>query len=177
MILKKPFRWLGIVVVLTLMLALIPATPALAWYDLTLSKTSATIGDTITFTGLSFSLSAAPPGVYVYAIIYISNQNSFTAGQQIVAQVTTYSTVAQVQTTATGTVSGTITIPSKFSSNNSNVIPGAHTLYVTESTSPTLILKTYPITVLGNAAMTISPLTGEVDSTITITGTSFMAST
>lgn len=169
----KLIRWLGILLVLALVL--IPATPALAWNDITFAKTSALIGESVTFTGVSFPASA--PGSPVYAIIYFSNENTALVGQAIGTNVLVYSTVAQVQTSTTGTCSGTVTIPTKYSSNNANVAPGTHTMYVTVSSAPTTIVNKYTFTIIGNATIAVSPAAGKVDSSVTVSGTNYLAST
>ena len=89
------FRILGIAVIMALLIAAIPAAPALAFYDMTLTPAQGAIGDTITITGANFPATTDPLNPHIVSM-YFSNQDT-TIGQSIGTQVTVYKTISQEQ--------------------------------------------------------------------------------
>jgi hypothetical protein len=168
----KIARLLGITLVISLLMVAIPASPALAVYDMLVSPTSGQIGTTITINGSSF-VPTSNPADPQYVIVYFSSQN-VVVGSLVGTDVTIYKTVFQAQTTASGTFTGTFQIPSKFN-DNSDVGSGTHYLYAAQHTAPTQILGKATFTVVGGD-ISLNPLTGIVDSPLVITGDNFAAS-
>jgi hypothetical protein len=169
--LLKIGKFLGIVLVLSLILIVIPVSPALAAYDISLSPTNGQVGDTITITGANF-----PASTLIY--FCFSNQAAL-INQYIGTDVTTYSTVASTTTTTSGTLSTTFVVPSKFSTNNNDVMTGLHYLYATVFTADVpprqLIVNSTSFNVVGGD-ISLNPTIGIVDSPVVITGDSFAPS-
>jgi len=167
----KIAKLLGIAVIISLLLVAIPASPALGAYDIVLAPASGQIGASITITGANF-----PASTLIY--FCFSNQSKL-INQYIGTDVTVYSTVASTTTTASGTLSTSFTVPTKFSTNNADVTSGPHYLYATVFTADVppkqLIVNVINFSVVGGD-ISVSPLTGIVDSPLVITGTSFAAS-
>lgn len=168
--LSKIARLLGIVLILSLIMVALPATPALAVYEMSLSPTSGQIGDTITINGYN-----ATAGVNIF--FCFSNQDK-AINQYIGTDVTVYSNVTSTTPTAT-TFIKTFTVPTKFSSNNSDVTSGPHFLYATtftaEATPRQIILNKVSFNVVGGD-VSLNPAQGPFDSLVTITGEDFAAS-
>ena len=169
--LRKIGKLLGIVLLLSLILTLIPVSPALATYDMALSPTSGQVGDTITVTGTTF-----PASTLVY--FCVSSQAAL-ANQYIGTDVTIYSTVASTTSTTSGTLSTTFIVPSKFSTNNADITPGTYyfysTVFTAEAIPRQLILSYVTFNVVGGN-ITLNPTIGIVDSPVVITGESFAPS-
>jgi len=167
----KIAKLLGIAIIISLLMVAIPTSPALG-SSLFLNQTSGQIGDTITVTGSAFSPTTNPPdGVF----LYFSSQPA-TLTQIIGSDITKYSTVASGITTGlTGTFTTTFTVPERLTSDNSAVAPGTHYLYACQPATSQVIYAIVSFTVVGGD-ISVSPLTGIVDSPLVITGTSFAAS-
>lgn len=169
--LLKIGKFLGIILVLSLILIVIPVSPALAAYDTLLSPTSGQVGDTITITGNNF-----PASTLIY--FCFSNQAAL-INQYIGTDVTTYSTVASTTTTTAGTLSTNFVVPSKFSTNNNDVTTGPHYLYATVFTADVpprqLIVNSVTFNIVGGD-ISLNPAIGIVDSPVIITGDSFAPS-
>jgi hypothetical protein len=167
----KITKLLGIALIISLLIVAIPASPALGAYDIVLTPASGQIGASITITGANF-----PASTLIY--FCFSNQSKL-INQYIGTDVTVYSTVASTTTTTSGTLSTSFTVPTKFSTNNADVTSGPHYLYATVFTADIppkqLIVNVINFSVVGGE-ISISPLSGTVDSTITITGDNFATS-
>ncbi len=163
----------GILMVLALLLAIIPATPAQASFDLVLSPTQGKVGDTIYVTGSNFYISQ--PGAPVSIILYLSNQQ--VPAMQSLTTIAAKKTVASAITSTLGAFTTTFPIPSKFDDNTS-VTSGTHYLYacLAGATSSYVVLNYTTLTITGGD-VTITPATGPVDTPVTITGSAFIAST
>jgi hypothetical protein len=157
-------RILGIALILALLLAVLPATPALAAYDLTLVPTTGSIGNTITVIGSTFG------GGATY-ILYLSDQ-LVTAGSSL-QTVTTKKTVATAALGATDTgFTTTFAIPSKFD-DNTDLTSGTYYVYAcVAGASPYVVLNYTTLTVTGGT-ITLSPTTGPVGTAVQITGSNF----
>ena len=171
----KIFRILGITLILALLIATIPATPAMAAPYITLSPTQGIVGATISVTGVSLPPTANITSP-VYVILYFSSQVVSLA--QPITSVTKIKTVATPMTSATGTISATFTIPTKFD-DNSNVTPGPHYLYACLHTTPYTVFDTSTLTVITNAISLdpLSPLSGPAGTPVVISGSNCPVST
>ncbi len=163
----KIMRILGIALILALLLAVIPATPALANYELTLVPTSGAIGATITIVGSNF-------GAGNQYLLYMSSQLVGVNGDLSV--VTAKKTVASANLgAATTSFTTTFAIPSKFD-DNTDVPSGTTYIYsclAGVATSYT-VLSSAALTVTGGS-ITLSPLTGPVGTAVQIVGSNFTA--
>ena len=170
--LMKTAKLLGIAIIISLLVVAIPASPALG-ASLLASPGSGQIGDSITVTGSGFISTIDPTdGV----VLYFSNQSAV-IGHYIGTNVTVYKTVAAGVTTGTGPIgvfTTTFVIPNKFN-DNSNVTAGTHYIYACQPGASFAIVGVATLTVVGGE-ISINPLTGIVDSPLTITGSSFAAS-
>ncbi len=161
-------RILGIALILALLLAVIPATPVFAAYEMTLVPTTGAIGATITVVGSNFAASTQ-------YILYLSNQVVAAGGNlNTVATKVTVKTV----TVAAGSSSFTTTfpIPPQFD-NLAALTTGTHYVYscLAGATTSTIVLSSATLSVTGGS-ITLSPTTGPVGTTIQIVGASFTAS-
>jgi len=144
---SKIFRTLALAIILALLLLTIPATPAQAQY-VTLNPTSGTIGTTVTITGTAFT---AYTVVYIYFGYYA------------------YSYVAVATVMTGGYFSTSFVVPS-------TATPGQTYIIVRDGPSYTsTALATTPFTVTARQ-ITISPSSGYVGSTVTVSGSGFNAS-
>jgi len=140
----KSFRTLAVVIIISLLLVVILATPAQAQY-VTLSPTSGTIGTTVTITGTGFT---AYTVVYIYFGYYA------------------YSYVAVATVMTGGYFSTSFVVPS-------TATPGLTYIIVRDGPSYTsTALATTPFTVTARQ-ITISPSSGYVGSTVTVSGSGF----
>jgi hypothetical protein len=157
-------RILGIALILALLLAVLPATPALA-YTMSVYPPTGSIGDTITVYGTGFG----PSTTY---LIYFSNQTA-SMGQYIGTNVTTYSMVKQTATDTSGNLNDTFVIPATFSSDGSAVTSGTHYIHICAAASYTLILGAPTTLTVTGGSITLSPTTGPVGTAVQITGSNF----
>jgi len=164
-------KMLGIILILALLLAIIPATPAFA-ATLVLSTASGKIGDQVTVIGTQFS--ALQP-----VAVYFSNQSA-TIGQKIQTNVTVYQTLFIETADAYAGFTKVFTVPSRITSmGNVEVTAGTYYLYacILTSLDPNSIYAVQTFTVTGTGSLTSTPATGPVDTPVTITGSSFVANT
>ncbi len=150
---------LGIAIVLALLAAIVPVTPAFA-LSMALSPTTAQTGATVSISGSSFIASTT----YNF---FFSNQSA-TWGANIGTDVTVYRTVAQAQSTAAGGISATFTVPTTFS-DNSAVTAGTHYIYAC-STTAIEGLATLNVTA---GDITLTPTTGPAFTAVQIIGSGF----
>jgi len=156
-------------VIVTLFTVTLPAIPAQANYDLLISPSQGSIGDTITITGSNFPPTTNPLNPQVIWIYFSNEQVS--KFKLIGTDLTNYQTISNPTTTSTGTFSTTFTIPDKLK-DNSAVTTGTYYIYVCYQFS-TMILNRVSLTVIGGD-ISIKPTQGVVDSQITITGDGFV---
>lgn len=165
---KKITRILGIALIISLLVLVIPASHTLAAYDMVLSPSSGQIGDTIYITGTNFPVSTV--------IYFCFSSQSVLNNTYIGTDVTVYSTVTSTTTTATGTLNTSFVVPAKFSTNNADVTTGLHYLYATVFTADVppkqLIVNSISFNIVGGE-ISIDPEEGTVDTEIEITGTDF----
>ena len=98
--LKKTFSWLGILIILTSILLIVPTAMALAATFVT-SPSSGTIGQTITISGSGFS-PTSPIG------FYLSSQNIGSAFPKIDTEITTYKYLGSLNSDVNGVVAGAV---------------------------------------------------------------------
>jgi hypothetical protein len=167
--LRKPISWLGLVIVLTVVLLLIPTAAVFAG-SLTVPATPVSVGGQTTATGSGFN-----PGSQVY--IYISTQQA-SIGNHIDQQVTLYATAGSATADTNTNISATITIPPTIGT----VAVGAGTYYLYAVVTgagfdATLIQAVTTIQVLANASLSAAnPASGAPGTTVTLTGTNFLPS-
>lgn len=171
----KALRILGIAVILTLLMTLIPAVPAIAqWYHMVLTPTQGAIGETINIAGSGFPATSDPANPQI-ALIYFSSQDATAGSHSIGTHVTIYKTIGQVTTNSLGQFNISFTVPSTFATGG-NVSPGAHYVYACCPPSNPMIQGKATFTVLGAGEITTDIDEGPVDSLVRITGTDFSAS-
>ena len=167
---SKIYRILGTVVILSLLIIAIPATPVLA-ATLAATPTSGAVGTSVTITGSGFNPSV-PPTTY-QVLVYFSKQTA-SPGQYIGTDVTIYMTATIQATNELGNFSGTFTIPSTIMT--TAVTAGNYYLYACQSTNPSQILISTPFTIIGAGDISIDVNEGPVDTPVVISGTNFSAS-
>ena len=145
---SRVFRILALAVIFSLLMLAIPAGPALA-ASIALSPTSGTVGTTVTVTGTAFD-------AYIGQTVYIFFNYSYVASALV----------------STGTFTTTFTVPSSYTT--------AQTIGVAVQLVPTYtqgqpVLATTSFAVVARA-ITISPATGYVGDTVTVSGSGFTAS-
>ena len=176
---SRTLRMLGIVIVMSLLLAVVPALPALATNDIALSVSSAKVGDTVTITGTNFTPSTESSEKWVRVIF---SSNSAIAGNYIDNHVITYENVANAQVGEVnmadeGNFSVSFTIPSSLTDGTTlgTVTSGTYYIYIT-LLGQTLIKSVSQFTIAAGE-ITISPTLGPVDTAVRIAGTGFVPST
>ncbi len=170
---KKPFSWLGIALLLTMLLLVFPTAAALA-YDVTPSPTTATIGSTVSLTGTGWAASMT-------LAFYFSPQ-SVAIGTNVDTNLTINQYVGTTTTTASGTISHTFLVPSNMTTGNQVVTPGTYYIYAciyNTSVTPNYfqVWAYTTLSVLGNATLAApAPATGAPGTSVTLTGTNFAPS-
>ena len=144
---NKVFRILALAVIFSLLMIAIPAAPALA-ASITLSPTSGTAGTTVTVTGSAFD-------AYIGQTVYICFN---------------YSSITSISVT-TSTFTATFTVPSSTAAGTTYVT----VQYATPTYDPTYQIAAASFTVVARA-ITISPISGYVGDTVTVSGSGFGAS-
>jgi len=169
---KKILGIFGIVLILSLLLAIAPASPAFG-AAMTLTSSSGKVGNSVTVIGTDF-VAGTTVG------IYFSNQAA-AAGGLIGTSVTVYQFVLNTTIGASSTTFATaFTVPATMTyGGNIPVTAGTYYLYLCylSGANPNTIVLVTPFTVIGNPAITISPTTGAAGASVTITGTDFTPST
>jgi len=176
---SRILRMLGVVIIMSLLLAAVPALPALATNDITLSVSSGKVGSTVTVTGTNFTPSTESSEKWVK--IYFSS-NSANAGNYVDNQVVTYEAVANTQVgyqndADEGDFTATFTVPSVLDDGNVDVTVTSGTYYVFVTLLGQTLIKSVAQFTVAAGAITISPTLGPVDTAVRITGTGFVPST
>lgn len=173
---NKILRILGIAIILSLLVAVIPATPALAARVIELDPEEGKIGDTITITGSGFTASTDTNERHVD--IYFAKDEADTY-DDIDDEVNTYEflrspLIGYVDDDDEGEFETTFKVPAELNdgTDDEDVEPGTYYVYVT-------IYNTYRIkayaefTVLAGGEITIDPDEGTVGTEVEINGTDF----
>ncbi|MFC1942352.1 IPT/TIG domain-containing protein [Chloroflexota bacterium] len=181
----KFLRILSITLILSLLLIVIPAMPALAYtWDTTIDPDEGAIGDEITITGDDFSYSTDLNEKWVR--IYFAKDEA-NEGDNIDDEVDTYEHVDSEQVgyedeSDEGEFETTFTVPESLTDGDDeeDVTPGTYYIYttMTYSTGPTTIIRSVnEYTVIGGEISEIDPEEGPVDTLVNITGSDFAGST
>jgi hypothetical protein len=167
---SRILKILGISLIISLLLIALPATPALAG-TITPSPLQGDIGATISITGAGFQPTVTEAQ---YVLLYFSKQQA-AIGQYVgsTGAVTVYATIGQVLANSSGSFTTTFTVPAKLS-DNSNVVSGTYYIYACQHSAPDYIVGVTTFTVTGGD-ITISPVSGTVDTYVDITGSAFTA--
>jgi hypothetical protein len=178
---RKIFRILGLVVVLALLMAVMPATPALAFdRDIELDPEQGEIGDEITITGDDWRPSYEDGGdsIDVGVDIYFALDDAET-GDYINSDVNTYEmveseVVGYEDDSDEGEFDATFDVPDRLNdgSDDEDVEPGTYYVYVTDRNSLT-IRALAEFTVMGSGEIAIDPEEGPVGTEVEISGTDF----
>jgi hypothetical protein len=168
----KILRISGVALILALLLLVVPAAPALAFYDLALSPTQGTVGTSISVTGINFPVST---NTTTYTVILYFSSQQMAAGQSL-ESVIKKKTVAMPNTSSTGTFTTSFLIPAKFD-DNSNVVQGTHYLYACMSGTPNTIQNYTLFTVISAALDPLSPTSGPAGTSVVVSGSNFPVST
>lgn len=171
---SRIIRLLGIAVIVSLLVAAIPASVVFAqWYHMVPTPTQGAIGETITITGSGFP-ATADPGNPQIVMIYFSSQDA-SVGNSIGTHVTTYKTISQITTNTLGQFNTSFVVPSTFATGGS-VNPGIHYFYACCPPSNPMIQGKATFTVLGAGELSINIDEGPVDTLVQVSGSSFSAS-
>jgi hypothetical protein len=180
----RVLRIFGASLILSLLMAVIPAAPALAYdYEISLSPTQGKIGDTIHINGSSFTPST--DSSEKHARIVFSSQQAVT-GEYIDTTVTTYKIVGDAIIGYSGDAdegefSTTFIVPLSLTdgSIDANVATGTYYVYVVvmSGTSTSTVIKSVAtFTVTPGASLDpLSPATGPAGTQVQITGSNFPA--
>ncbi len=162
---NKIFRILGIVIVLSLLVAAMPATPALAAPRVNVSPTEGEIGDRIDITGYGFSVNTT-------VRIYFSNQAA-SEGDYIDSEVTAYERVKTPNIDEWGILDSYFYVPTSLNDGDDveNVHGGQYYVYATYSGS-TRIRATDDFTVIGGE-IELYPTEGHTGTEVEVTGIDF----
>jgi hypothetical protein len=162
--LAKTLRIIGITAVLSLLMAAIPATPALASYDIDVSPEEGAIGDEITITGANFYFSETTDR---WVTIFFSPDEAV-KGNNIGTEVTTYEIVddaVEIVEDDNGSFETTFDMPEVLNDGGDDeyVEPGTYYIYVTLTSGAMTETSTYirayqefTVTVGGETAVTVS---------------------
>jgi hypothetical protein len=169
--LKKPFLWMGLVVMLVSVLLVFPTAIALG-ADAAVTPTTAAVGAQVTITGTLW-----PPSTQI--AVYFSSQQ-MPLGSKIDTNITIYAYVGTTTIDTNGNLSHSFTIPTTLTTGNQPVIPGTYYIYpcIYNQTVSPAAFQVYAVTsinVLGNATLNpASPATGAPGTTVTLTGTNYL---
>ncbi len=173
----KIFRTLSIAIVLSLlMIAVIPATPALAARVIELDPEEGGIGDTITITGSGFTASTDTSERYVD--IYFA-ENEADTSDDIDDEVDTYERlkspqIGYVDDPDEGEFETTFKVPVELNDGTDDEDVESGTYYVYVTLFNTYRIKAYAeFTVIGGGEITIDPTEGVVGTEVEISGTDF----
>ncbi len=175
-------RLLGIALIASMLLSIIPASAVFAAKDIDLSDSSVEVGDTIEITGTDWPASTEES--QKWADVYLSADN-VAVGKYVSDDLERYyKTGAFIGYTGdddAGEFTCTLTIPSVLDDGDINHTVGAGTYYIYVTYTTTLVEGNYiytknSISITGGE-ITISPVQGKVDSTLTIGGDNFAANT
>ncbi len=178
----KLFHIMVLATVLALLAVAVPAAPALA-AAVTLSPTSAEIGDIITVTGSGYTPTSAGGTPYAnYVRVYLSPQSVNTG--TAITSLSTYGSMVQtyageVGTLTEGNISTTFVVPAQLTTGtvDEDVHGGTYYVYTTQTTNAvgfpeTTIVTKDTLTIIAEA-ITIDPDEGPVGTEVEITGEDF----
>jgi hypothetical protein len=182
----KLFRLLGIIAILSIILAVIPAAPVLAVETLTLQQTQVKIGDRVYFSGTGY---IASDNEY-YIDVYITDQ-AISTSYVIDNQITRYKRVVWGNPLETdGTYSGSFILPTTLNegttgeatpltlAEGSSYAVFTTGIYSNPTSRPTSIKAYAALTITAGATLDpLSPATGQAGTQVTISGANFPAST
>lgn len=163
---NRVFRILALAVIFSLLMIAIPATPVLAT-NVSLSPTSGVVGTTVTVTGTDFE-----GGTTVY--IYFSS-DSASLGADI-TDLAAYEHVGTKTANSYGDVSYSFNVPDELTDGvdaPEDVTSGTYYVYTAYSDDVILTKDTFAVAVTN---ISISPTSGYVGDTITVSGTGFAVS-
>jgi hypothetical protein len=181
---RKFVSILGLAIIFSLLLAVVPALPALAYGNLSLSPATGPVDTTVYISGDTFTHSSAT--VEYYAEIYFSDENK-ALGTNI-NTVLNYSLVSDMEVLidTTGVFDGSFQVPSQLSTTGDAVTTGTYYVYITyttynttsgDTTTFSTIQGKDTFTVTGSGTLSaLSPASGPAGTDVTISGTGFLAS-
>ncbi len=171
----KIWRILTVTLILSLLMAVIPATPALAG-DITIDPEEGEIGDRIDITGEDFTASTTDTERFVD--IYFALDDASTS-DDIGTEVNTYKLVKTVRVgyegdSDEGEIDTYFKVPADMNDgdDDEDVTPGAHYIYVTRYGS-LRIRAIADFTVIGGGEITIDPEDGPTGTEVDISGVDF----
>jgi len=174
---SKIWRILTVALILSLLMAVIPATPAWAYdYDIDIDPEQGEIGDEIEITGSDFTPSTDEDEEL--ATIYFSEDEA-DAGDDIDYEVETYEKLKSVivgeeDASDEGEFETTFDVPDELNDGDrdADVEPGTYYIYVTRFNS-SRIRAVAEFTVIGAGEISIDPDDGPVGTEVEIEGTDF----
>jgi hypothetical protein len=181
---NKIFRILALAVILSLLMAVIPATPALAFdYDIELDKEQGKIGDEITITGDDWSPSYEDSeGEFIERRVGIYfGADEADVSDYIDDEVDTYEKMGTKQVSEedepsdSGDFVDTFDVPDKLTDgdDDEDVEPGTYYIYVTKENVGDRIYAVVEFTVVGEGDISIDPDEGPVGTEVEISGSNF----
>ena len=169
---SKIWRILTVALILSLLMAVIPATPAWAYdYDIDIDPEQGEIGDEIEITGSDFTPSTDEDEEL--ATIYFSEDEA-DSGDDIDYEVETYEKLKSAIVDDEGDFDTTFDVPSELNDGDrdADVEPGTYYIYVTRFNS-SRIRAVAEFTVIGAGEISIDPDDGPVGTEVEIEGTDF----
>lgn len=177
----RVFRIMSLVVIVSMLLIALPATPALAAAAVTLSPAQGNIGDKITVRGSGFTPSTDVSEKWVD--LYFTNKSGLIRGSYIDTDVTVYEKwrgFAPID--ENGYFGGSsdprsFNVPAEMTSGDGDVdVELGKTYYVLTTLFDSSYVQTVNSFTVAGGKITLDPKEGTVDTTVKITGTSFSAS-
>lgn len=159
---------LSLALALTMLLIVIPATPALAAESVTVDPEEGEIGDTITIEGTGFSPSTDT--IERSVLIYFTTEDA-RVGDIIGDDVTVYRYLGEEVVSTTGTWDTSKVVPDRLTTGSQDVTGGTYYIVVTLSTQDVIRVRA-EFTVIA-AEIDISPTKDIVGAEVEITGTGF----
>jgi hypothetical protein len=190
MIQSRILRIFGIALVLSLLMLALPVVPAMAVNDLSLSPTQGPIGCTVTVTGDSFNSYKDTLTDNYFAEIYFAEDNKV-INNVIGTHVKTYKWVGEAWIDENGDFTASIAVPTLLDDYTGTtyddvVSNGTYYIYITvdkytDAGDPVsinnIIRQKATFTVNNPVLDPLSPTSGPAGTTVTISGSSFPAST
>lgn len=180
--LKRTLRIFGIVIILTLLAAAIPVTPALSYTEeVTISPTSGKIGTSVTISGSGFTPSDPASDTPRRVDIYLSNEEIVPGNHKGIELLNfklyqAAATVGETDAADEGEVTYTTTIPDALTDGNDDVtVTSGNTYYFCVANYGSTLIRAVAEFTIAGGEISIDPEKGPVTTEVTVSGTGFTA--